>query len=271
MDQHPIPRNITGFQFQLVGFMTLKQFSYLIVGLIFAFIFYKAPLSIFKIPLSALSLFLGVAFAFLPIQERPLEVWVRNFLRSIYSPTEYIYQKETVRLPYLEETTAQNQLKLQKSSAVLETHHDAKQKLEAYLKNASFGKRNPLDAYEEDFLKKLSPLFNQRQLFPQTSKNSAAAVIVRPVNALPKGIIAGLVKSDKEALAGILINIQKQNGEVARILKTDSSGKFKSNLPLPAGVYEVKVEDLSKRYKFKAYQFKVNGEILTPWLIKNIL
>ncbi|EKD47460.1 MAG: hypothetical protein ACD_66C00049G0001, partial [uncultured bacterium] len=28
MEQHPVPQNVTGFQFKLIGDITLKQFAY---------------------------------------------------------------------------------------------------------------------------------------------------------------------------------------------------------------------------------------------------
>ena len=41
MEQHPVPRNISSFQFHLIGDMTLRQFGYLIAGALCAFIVFK--------------------------------------------------------------------------------------------------------------------------------------------------------------------------------------------------------------------------------------
>jgi len=101
MQQHPIPQNVTQYQFRLVGDMTLKQFLELALGLVLAYLFYASNLIfIFKWPLAILSLFLGFGLAFFPIEERPLDVWITNFMKSIYSPTRYVWQK-TLRLPQL--------------------------------------------------------------------------------------------------------------------------------------------------------------------------
>jgi hypothetical protein len=94
MEQHPIPQNVTTFQFRLIGDMTIKQFGYLASGAILAYIFYKLPLPFFLgWPLSVLSAIAGFGFAFVPIEERPMDVWVLSFFRSIYSPTQYVWQK----------------------------------------------------------------------------------------------------------------------------------------------------------------------------------
>ncbi len=94
-DQHAVPQDITGFKFKLVGDMTLKQFGELAFGAIMAYLFYISnwhPL--LKWPLAALFGFLGVALAFLPIEERPLDTWIINFLNAIYRPTYYVWKKD---------------------------------------------------------------------------------------------------------------------------------------------------------------------------------
>lgn len=94
MQQHPIPQNVTQYQFRLVGDMTLKQFLELAFGLVLAYFFYASNLIFFiKWPFAILSLFLGFGLAFFPIEERPLDVWITNFLKSIYAPTRYIWRK----------------------------------------------------------------------------------------------------------------------------------------------------------------------------------
>ena len=96
MEPHPIPQNVTNFQFHLVGDMTLKQFVYLAAGVGFAyFLFVTAskdyPLAAW--PVIIISALLGVAFAFLPFASRPLDYWLITFLKTIYSPTKRIWKK----------------------------------------------------------------------------------------------------------------------------------------------------------------------------------
>src|SRR3990172_10529665 len=94
MEQHPVPQNVTTFQFRLIGDMTIKQFGYLAGGAILAYIFYKLPLPFFiSWPLTVLCGLGGFGFAFVPIEERPMDIWVLSFFRSVYSPTQYIWQK----------------------------------------------------------------------------------------------------------------------------------------------------------------------------------
>jgi len=94
MEDHPIPQDITGFQFKLIGSMTIKQFAYIAAGIIIGWVFYILPLpTLLKIPLALLFVISGVCFAFLPIAGRPMDVMVGNLIKALFSPTQYIYQK----------------------------------------------------------------------------------------------------------------------------------------------------------------------------------
>lgn len=94
MEHHPIPQDITGFQFKLIGEMTVKQFAYLTAGAILAIIMFYTPLLfILKAPLVLLSAGLGAALAFLPVEGRPLDVMLSYYFKALFSPTQYVYQK----------------------------------------------------------------------------------------------------------------------------------------------------------------------------------
>lgn len=94
MQQHAIPQNVTQYQFRLVGDMTLKQFLELAGGLLLAYLFFASNLIfIFKWPLVIFSVLLGVGLAFFPVEDRPLDQWIVNFVRAIYGPTRFIWKK----------------------------------------------------------------------------------------------------------------------------------------------------------------------------------
>jgi len=94
MEQHPIPQNISSYQFRLVGDMTLKQFFQLAGGIVAGFIFYSTPLlPIIKFPIAIFCGILGALMAFVPFEERPLERWIFAFFKAIYAPTEFFWKK----------------------------------------------------------------------------------------------------------------------------------------------------------------------------------
>lgn len=96
MEPHPIPQNVTSFQFKLVGDMTLKQFIYLAIGSSVAYailVFFSARYPIVSWPLIIISALLGISFAFLPLGARPLDYWVKAYLKAVYSPTKRVWRK----------------------------------------------------------------------------------------------------------------------------------------------------------------------------------
>ncbi len=99
MREHPIPQDITGYRFHIIGSMTLKQFAEIALGVVVAVVFYSTNLpAIIKWPLIGVSIGLGAAAAFLPIQERPLDHWIITFWKVLYKPTLF-YWKRTPAIP----------------------------------------------------------------------------------------------------------------------------------------------------------------------------
>lgn len=95
MQDHPLPQDITGYQFHIIGNMTLKQFAEVGFGVFIGFLFYTTNLHDFiKWPLIGLAVGLGVIAAFVPIEERPFDQWVISFFKSIYRPTKFYWKRE---------------------------------------------------------------------------------------------------------------------------------------------------------------------------------
>lgn len=100
MEQHPVPQNVTTFQFRLIGDMTIKQFGYLAGGAILAYVSYKLPLPFFFTwPMAVIFAVGGFGFAFVPVEERPMDIWVLSFLKNVYSPTLFVWQKAPLPPP----------------------------------------------------------------------------------------------------------------------------------------------------------------------------
>lgn len=149
MEQHPIPQNISSYQFRLVGDMTLKQFFQLAGGLVVALIFYSSPLlPIIKWPFTILSAILGALLAFVPLEERPLEKWIFAFFRAIYAPTEYFWKKTTEKPKFFQDEPA---------GASEEQTQVSKEYLTSTSPKGPLGK---LDEAEQGFLAKLTGLFS---------------------------------------------------------------------------------------------------------------
>ena len=91
---HQIPQQISSYEFKLVGDMTIKQFFQVAAGVLIAIIVYSSGIHPYiKWPVVVISFLSGIAFAFFPLQDRPLSKWVFLFIKAIYSPTIFTWKK----------------------------------------------------------------------------------------------------------------------------------------------------------------------------------
>ncbi len=101
MENHPIPQDVTGFQFKLIGNMTVKQFAYVAVGGVSAVLLYYIPVPfLLKLPFMVLFGLSGLALAFFPLDGRPLDVMFGQFLKALLFPNQYLYQKQGMDLSF---------------------------------------------------------------------------------------------------------------------------------------------------------------------------
>jgi hypothetical protein len=106
MENHPIPQDVTGFKFKIIGSMTVKQFAYVVVAGIFCTITFVLPLTgiaaLIKIPLVIGFAGLGFALAFVPVGGRPLDKMFMYFATSIPKENQFVYHKQGVNLQQYE-------------------------------------------------------------------------------------------------------------------------------------------------------------------------
>ncbi len=161
MEQHPVPRNISGFQFHLIGDMTLRQFGYLAVGIGGAYFIFKfAPFpSIISFPFAGIVGLVGFAFAFLPIQERPLDKWLVAFIKSITSPTQYLWIKNNPPPDVLTRPIVVGQRVISQSTPHIVAHREAQQKLASYLASLPQSPHETLNLREKKYINSTLSLF----------------------------------------------------------------------------------------------------------------
>lgn len=155
MEYHPIPQDVISFQFKLIGDMTVKQFAYLAAGVIAAWIFFSIPIPfLIKFPLALLSGTTGVVFAFIPIEGRPADTIIIYFLKAIFEPNQYYYQK--VGKQILPAFTVNKQMQTTKQ---IQNKQDTNKKLEKFLEKLPKKPKSKLDEKETVYLKSLTSIF----------------------------------------------------------------------------------------------------------------
>lgn len=155
MQQHAVPQNITGFEFKLIGFLTIKQFGYLAAAGVFSFVFFISPIpSIVKIILITPVALLGVAMAFIPVNGVPFDKWIVIFIRSIYSPSRRVWRKKPKEISFLSPSFS-NYLKRPK--IISKPTPTDRSRLNNYLAGLKGkGEQSSLDLFEQGRLSKLS-------------------------------------------------------------------------------------------------------------------
>lgn len=172
MEQHPVPQHIASYEFRLVGDMTIKQFGWLSGGVIIALIFYSLPIpTLFKWPLVLFFGSTGAAFAFMPVEERPLSTWCLAFFKAVTSPTQLLWRKRA-RKPVILEPIHRTE-PLPKTPFVPAD----KEQLSEYLRTLPGNEpKTRLDQKEADFLQKIAGLFPQPSVITQQFTVPTAAV-----------------------------------------------------------------------------------------------
>jgi len=266
MDQHPIPRQITTFEFKLIGFMTLKQFIYIIIFCVIGFIVYGlTPIPYLNILLAIITTCIGFALAFLPINDRSLDVWVKNLIKRLTSPTQYIFKKENPPPIFLLNVS------LTSPPHIVATHIDAKDKLSEYLrKNQSQSilinqqKKQKINQYL------VSPIsyFQQNKSTQKTiDKNINSSKKQNTSFSTPKTpFLTGIVRNYKSIpLPGVLIYIKKtENSQPIRILKTNNHGVFLTFNPLPEDNYIFQIKDTKQQYNFDTIKLRIEKNNQKP-------
>lgn len=131
MQEHPIPQDITGYRFHIIGSMTLKQFGEILLGVIIGVILFNTNLiAIVKWPLILLSVGMGAAAAFVPIEERPLDHWIITFFKTMYKPTKFYWR----RVPKIPEAFTYEPLEANKQDEnVLDLTPAKRQRIKEYV------------------------------------------------------------------------------------------------------------------------------------------
>ncbi len=235
MENHPIPQDITGFQFKLIGDMTVKQFAYLAGGIVLAWVFFASPLFvIIKLPLAALSAFLGVGLAFFPIEGRPMDLMFTNFVKAIVSPTQFIYQKTGghlwVQTPQIKNPNAK--FVPQKETTAL-----SGEELKEYLRTLPKRPKNQLDQKEMVFFESLANMYNKGQAqqpapIPEAVTPHVFANLVpakQQITSEPVKKEPAQAPSDKEASLQKEALVLEQQLEAAKALEAARAGSQEYN------------------------------------------
>ncbi|KXK07996.1 MAG: PrgI family protein [Microgenomates bacterium OLB22] len=252
MEEHAVPKQITTFEFKLIGFLTVRQFLYILIFSAFGYLIYVlAPFRLIGVIGGLVSAGVGTAFALIRFNERPLDHAVRMLFVRLTSPSQYFFSADNkpsqVRnVSYPTMTTSQ----LETPATTIEPQ------------SIPITPSVPVvHVLQQPSLPPVQDLPPQPMSIPPTQTDIATPInptaLSTPVvsstdqSALSekKLFITGVVMNTKELpLPNMLIYIKDQSGKILRLLKTSEKGQFSSVQPLPDGVYTMETQDPQQRF-----------------------
>ncbi|HEX7017709.1 MAG TPA: PrgI family protein [Patescibacteria group bacterium] len=169
MRDHPIPQDITGYQFHIIGNMTIKQFAEILIGVFLAVLFYSSNLiAVIKWPLIGVSIGLGTMMAFVPFEERPLDHWIITFFRVLYKPTKFFWRREPkIPDPFLYENVTESK----KPAFEMDLNPARRERIKEYLQSVNYAA--PIDQEDlanQQYVEYLMGFFNEVQVASITSQ-----------------------------------------------------------------------------------------------------
>lgn len=256
MDQHPIPRQITTFEFKLIGSLTLHQFIFLAIFSLLAVVsFFIIKIPIVNIVVSLSVFILGLVIVFVPFNERPLDAWLLILFKRLLSPSQYYYIKKNRPPEFLDDVF------IYSTPTVVANHIDARQKLDSYLTKKAQGPGN------EEKKREINSLIHEGPAKQEIKSAPVQATTPPSVQAqkTDKPFLYGTIKNNHDnPLPNILVYIKDREDKPVRILKTNSSGVFATFHPLPSDKYSLDIKDLSQKYFFDKMEMSVDKTIPSP-------
>ncbi|MFA6368843.1 MAG: carboxypeptidase-like regulatory domain-containing protein [Candidatus Shapirobacteria bacterium] len=297
MEQHPIPQQISSYEFKLVGDMTLKQFLKAAGGIVIALLINSTELMVLaKWPLMLLFGGGGLLLAFMPIEDRPLETWFISFIKSIYSPTIYTYQRKinenwldldlTKSTKHSEEDIViKGKIKsnligskikdtINTMGIKTEKKEEKKEEIQAVkvdnnqIKKEVVEEKVEIKNEREDGVKKNDWRDQKTELKLKTEKLGATGKVIFgsiPMPDIPEipNVVVGMATDfEGKIVDGVIVEIQDENGNPSRVLKTNSLGQFKITTPLASGRYLIIAE--KDGYNFDRVNIDLKGQIVQP-------
>lgn len=155
--QHAVPQNIMDVEFKLIGDLTMRQFVYLLVFLGFAYFVFTLNFSIvFRLPIAILSGLAGLAFAFMPLEDRGLDEWVINFFNAIYRENQMVWRKE----PTPPSAFVYQNISMVRQELITLAPTASRRKLERYLEEQEqHDETDPFEQLEQSYIQKVQDAY----------------------------------------------------------------------------------------------------------------
>lgn len=262
MRQHAIPQNVLDVEFKLFTKFTLREFTYLAIGVsiggIFLYYTTKGEIpGIIGIPIFAIFSGLGAFFALVPINDQPADKFILNYFSAINKPTQRVWLNKALKDQRAKPTVAQAEeevkviggakIPVKKVEIFQEESGDDildEKRGNTILENA----QQKIPKEPEVELNQPKLLDNTDNVITITDDNiSRYQFSIKSVDQLPGNINIWLATRENQPLTGINTYLKDINGKILYGNKTGPNGYFLTNKEFPEGVYHIEFEGLPSK------------------------
>jgi len=254
--QHAVPQNVMSVEFKLIGDLTMRQFAYVFIAGVLAYLSYVFFVGIFRWPLVFLIAFGGIGFAFIPVQERGMDEWIINFFRAMYSPTQRIWRKQ----PTIPTAFSYDNLAVVRQELITLAPTSSRRKLEEYLKYQAGGEEvDPLDIPEREYAQKVRDAFpGARKKSEATSTAFSRSSFGPAIGVQPTAVttIEGEAIQEEEVVTPVSVEVSagEEVGVAAKIPQAEEPTVQKAEVSVQTGIQRSKDAGLFHLFKAKEAQ-----------------
>lgn len=237
MRQHAIPQNVLDVEFKLFTKFTLREFTYLAIGISIGgiFLFYttrgEIP-GIIGVPIFVIFSALGAFFALIPINDQPADKFIINYFTAINKPTQRVWLNNALKNQRTKPTLPQ--------ATGLETKVIGGSKIPVK-KSEIFQETLGDDILNENVVQVLEEEEKEPSNQPRLLDNTDNAITItddnieryqfpiKSIDKLPGNINIWLCTKENQPLSGINTYLKDINGKILYGNKTGPNGYFLTN------------------------------------------
>ena len=248
MRQHPIPQNVLDVEFKLFTKFTLKEFTYLAIGIgiggLFLYFTTKGQIpGIIGIPVFVVCSSLGAFFALVPINDQPADKFLISYFTAIKRPTQRVWLNTELKNQRLKPIVQPPQKKikviggskipLKKDSSSQDDMFDTK---EVRTEDTSMkeSEENLFLRHDADQFTTISEENVSKYQFP-----------IKSVDSLPGNINIWLCTKDNKPISDVNVYLKDNNDKILYANKTGKNGYFLTHKMYPEGVYNIEFEGVT--------------------------
>jgi hypothetical protein len=266
MQQHPIPQNVLDVEFKLFTKFSLKEFAYLVAGILSGsiFLFLNRQIGFPGIIAWPLFLFLsgvGLFLALVPINDQGADQFIKNYFIAINKPTQRVWLNKRMKQERVKPIVEADLKKKKKivGGELDETKKDFDEKPGDDIFDEVDSDENT-QVKEELSAEVSGTNTNTLPTVTVGGQNiSQYQVQIQSADRLPGNINVWLADVNNRPIPNIPVYLKDNNDKVLFANRTGPNGYFLTNKEFPNGMYFIEFDQQS--YKIPRIQLVLDSNI----------